>query len=118
MNAKTVARHLLAKATQIKDIAVGNATARRLRNMKNKEYDHELGYVIEKALAKQLLDMELITPEQYAEVKKMLIEEYKPLIGSLCEALSSMKRRSNVVIFSFPNKGESFPVQRYHIRSP
>lgn len=54
--------------------------------MKNKEYDHELGYVIEKALAKQLLAMELITPEQYAEVNKMLIEEYKPLIGSLREA--------------------------------
>lgn len=54
--------------------------------MKDNKYDHELGYVIEKALAKQLLAMELITPEQYAEVNKMLIEEYKPLIGSLCEA--------------------------------
>lgn len=54
--------------------------------MKNKEYDHELGYAIEKALAKQLLTVELITQEQYTEVCKMLIKEYKPLIGSLCEA--------------------------------
>ena len=63
--------------------------------MKNKDYDHELGYVIEKALAKQLLAMELITPEQYAEVNKMLIEEYKPLIGSLCEADKSALHDSN-----------------------
>ncbi len=63
--------------------------------MKNKEYDHELGYVIEKALAKQLLAMELITPEQYAEVNKMLIEEYKPLIGSLCEADDSAAHDNN-----------------------
>lgn len=63
--------------------------------MKDKKYDHELGYVIEKALAKQLLAMELITPEQYAEVKKMLIEEYKPLIGSLCEADDSVTHDNN-----------------------
>lgn len=62
--------------------------------MKNNEYDHELGYAIEKNLAKQLLIMELITPEQYAEVNKMLIEEYKPLIGSLCEAEETVSRNN------------------------
>ena len=60
--------------------------------MKNNEYDHELGYAIGKALAKQLLIMELITQEQYTEVCKMLIEEYRPLIGSLCEAEETVSR--------------------------
>lgn len=63
--------------------------------MKNNEYDYELGYAIEKALAKQLLVMELITPEQYAEVCKMLIEEYKPLIGSLREADKTVAHNNN-----------------------
>ena len=65
--------------------------------MKNDEYEHELGYVIEKTLAKQLLAMELITPEQYAEVNKMLIKEYKPLIGSLCEAEDSETHSTNPI---------------------
>lgn len=60
----------------------------------NNEYDHELGYAIEKALAKQLLIMELITQEQYTEINKMLIEEYRPLIGSLCEAESSVSHEN------------------------
>ena len=63
--------------------------------MKDNKYDHELGYAIEKALAKQLLIMELITPEQYAEVCKMLIEEYKPLICSLCEADETVTHSDN-----------------------
>lgn len=51
-----------------------------------KKISNEFGYQIEKALAKQLLIMGLITQEQYSRILNMLVEEYGPLIGPLCEA--------------------------------
>ena len=68
-------------------IALMSVTSRpattRKAPMNDEQFSAELSYQVSLALAETLLQSELMTDKEFAKAKALLLERYKPVLGSL-----------------------------------
>ena len=55
--------------------------------MNQDDFNRERLYQTTVAIAKTLLDRNLITKDDFSKINKMMLEKYKPLLGSLSGGL-------------------------------
>lgn len=51
--------------------------------MSKEQFNSEKNYRVSLFIAKSMLSKKLITDKEYSKIDRMLIEKYKPIIGSL-----------------------------------
>ena len=53
------------------------------KHMTKEQFEREKDYRISKAVAKSILSQNIINKEDFRKINNLLIDKYKPMIGSL-----------------------------------